>query len=82
MVRLQLYNGSKTKEAWNPESPEFIDDWKPEECVIKAKAVQVTYGSHVNVYFANGQELYLGYDGEGFLEYEGVFYGDLIVESL
>jgi len=74
-----LFNGAKTKEAWNPESPEFIDDWKPEEHTIKCDAVQVTYCDHVKV-IAGDDLIEFHWDKDGFIEHNGVFYGDFIVD--
>jgi hypothetical protein len=77
---VRLFNGAKTKEAWNPNSPEFIDDWKPEELVIKCDAVQMTYGSHVKVH-VDDDMIEFFWDKDGFIEHNGVFYGDFIVDN-
>lgn len=79
-MTLRLFNGAKTKEAWNPDSPEFIDDWKPEELVIKCDAVQMTYGSHVKVR-VDDDRIEFFWDQDGFIEHDGVFYGDFIVDN-
>ena len=76
----RLFNGAKTKEAWNPNSPEFIDDWKPEELVIKCDAVSVTYGGHVKVYVDDDMTDF-HWDKDGFIEHNGVFYGDFIADN-
>jgi cell wall-associated NlpC family hydrolase len=77
MITIHLFNGSRTKDAWNHESPEFVDDWKPETTEIKARAVQVTYRDHIKVYQGNGDLLELNWDGDGHIEHEGVYYGDM-----
>lgn len=79
---LRLFNGATTKEAWNPDSPEFIDDWKPEELDIKCHSVQVTYGCHIKVE-VDGEDSRLEFfwTNDGFIEHNGVFYGDFIVEG-
>ncbi len=77
---MYLYNGAKTEAAWDSNSPEFVDDWKPEERQIEADAVQVTYGCHVKVYI--GDELIDFWWGKnGLIFYEGVFYGDFTVSA-
>jgi len=77
---LRLFNGSRTKESWDPASPAFIDDWKPEELVITCSSVQVTYGDHVKVEIdGRDDRLELLWSHDGFLEHDGVFYGDFIV---
>jgi hypothetical protein len=81
MVRLNLYNGSTTKEAWNPNSPEFVDDWKPEERVILCDSVQLTYGNHLKIYFSDGHVDDYPIDEDGFLVVDKVFYGDFLVEK-
>ena len=77
-MKLHLYNGSKTKKAWDETSPHFIDDWKPEEKYIKCDAVQVTYRMHIKVYLKQEQILELFWDGD-LVKHEGVFYGDFSV---
>lgn len=76
---LRLFNGSKTKESWNENSPEFIDDWKPEEKLIPCDSVQITYRDHIKVYSEkdNGHILDLYWTPDYFIEHEGVFYGDI-----
>ena len=81
MVNLRLFNGAKTREAWNPESPEFIDDWKPEERVIKCDSVQLTYGCDLKVYRDDDVQC-LDLTSDGFIKYRGVFYGDFEVTAL
>lgn len=78
---LRLTNGAKTREAWNPNSPEFIDDWKPEEVELNVNSVRITYGDHIKVCLVNNELLELFWDpGYNDIEYEGVFYGDLDLE--
>jgi len=79
MVTLRLFNGSKTKEAWNRDSPEFVDDWKPEARDILADAVQVSYGQTVTVTIDDEQRLYF-FDGD-LLDVDGVYYGDFEILS-
>lgn len=74
----RLFNGADTKEAWNPDSPEFIDDWKPKELRIECDTVQVTYRDHIHVY-KDDCLLEFHWDEDGYLEHEGVYYGDFII---
>ena len=76
----RLFNGAKTKEAWNPDSPDFVDDWKPEELTIECEAVQVTYGHHVKLVVGDDM-VDFHWSEDGFIEHNGVFYGDFIVEN-
>lgn len=78
LVVFRLFNGAKTKEAWNPNSEHFIDDWKPEELCIECEQVQVTYGSHIKL-AVDGDLVEFSWSDDGFIEHEGVFYGDFIV---
>jgi len=77
-MKLHLWNGSKTKKAWDMTSPEFIDDFKPEEAFIQCDAVQVTYGMHIKVHLKQKRILELFWDDD-LVEHEGVFYGDFTV---
>lgn len=77
-VVLRLFNGSRTKEAWNPWSPEYIDDQKPEERYISCDRVQWTYGCNIKVYYGDEQQV-LPLTVDGFVLHEGVFYGDFVV---
>lgn len=79
-LTLRLFNGAKTKEAWNPKSIHFIDDWKPEEHIVDCSAVQVTYGDHIKVE-TEKDRLEFYWDQDGFIEHDGVFYGDFIVAA-
>jgi hypothetical protein len=79
MLIFRLFNGASTKEAWNPKSKEFIDDWKPEELSIGCLSVQVTYGDHIKVDTGNDL-LEFFWDEDNFIEHNGVFYGDFLVE--
>jgi hypothetical protein len=81
MVKLRLFNGAKTREAWNPDSPKFIDNWKPEERVIKCDSVQLTYGCDLKVYQGDDVQ-YLELTIDGFVKYRGVFYGDFEVTAM
>ena len=74
-----FYNGSKTKEAWNPDSPEFIDDWKPETLAVKCESLTVTYGSILclwGVPSEDGDFWRLEIDKDGFVQINDVYYGD------
>ena len=84
MVKLKLYNGSRTKEAWNADSPEFIDDWKPEEREFVVKTVQITYGFHLKAYpeGPDGDVMEMYWDEEGFLHHDECFFGDMEVTCL
>lgn len=84
-IKLVLFNGSKTREAWNPESPEFIDDWKPEEREIEAHHVQVTYATTVTLRDdIDGNETVYEFNSEdpGLLVVDGVFYGDFSIMAV
>jgi hypothetical protein len=78
--QFRLFNGAKTREAWNPKSAEFVDDWKPESLTLECEAVQVTYGSHIHVHSDDGFTEFFWTD-DGFIEHDGVFYGDFIVDA-
>jgi hypothetical protein len=79
-VVLELYNGATTKEAWDEHSPHFIDDWKPETRKVLCEWVQVTYRDTVRCEPVGvHSELYLEWDDDGFLEYDGCYFGDLSV---
>lgn len=76
---LRLFNGAKTKEAWNPASPEFIDDWKPHECFLHCTSVHVVYRDHIHVDLDTGKMLDLHWDKDGHIPYDSVFYGDFAI---
>lgn len=77
-----LFNGAKTKAAWDENSSEFIDDGKPEERRIPCAVVQVTYGTCVHLYdhYAN-MILALAWTEKDpdLLFLDGVWYGDFQV---
>jgi hypothetical protein len=77
-LAFRLYNGAKTKEAWNPASPHFIDDWKPEMLEMPCDYVQFTYGHHISVE-CDDERVEFFVDNDGYIEHEGVFYGDFVV---
>ena len=77
-MKLHLFNGAKTKTAWDSDSPDFIDNWKPEEKTIKCDLVQVTYGEHLRVILKEEEILSIFWKDD-LIEHEGVFYGDFIV---
>lgn len=88
MVDIHFFNGARTKSAWDDTSPDFIDDWKPEERTIRCERVQVTYGKHIKMYGvvdrrAAGEWIDLvdlWFDGS-LVPFEGVFYGDFIIAA-
>ena len=77
-MKVTLYNGAKSKNAWNEDSPEFIDDCKPERTELQADFVQVTYGDHIKI-GTRGHRLELFWH-DGFIHHDGIFYGDFLVE--
>lgn len=84
MLKLILWNGATTKDAWNEKSPEFVDDFKPEDRVILCTEVQVTYRDHIKVTLPDDGEgddlLELFWSGDQFIEYDGCFFGDFTVQ--
>lgn len=85
MIELYLFNGAATRNAWNPKSPEFIDDWKPEERTITADHVQVTYATSVTLReWDGGPELVYLFDEDdpGLLVVDGAFYGDFTIRAV
>jgi DNA-directed RNA polymerase alpha subunit len=76
---LRLFNGARTKEAWNPDSPEFIDDWKPHECFLPCTSVHIVYRDRIHVDLDTGKMLDLHWDKDGYIPYDSVFYGDFAV---
>ena len=72
---VHLFNGSKTKDAWDPQSPEFIDGWKPEYHDFECEGAQLTYNTHLKVYPKDAPAIFLDFDGE-YIVHNGVFYGD------
>lgn len=78
-LHLVLYNGSHTRDAWNPASADFIDDWKPERRIIDCDAVVITYGEEARV-IRDSEEVEYPFTDDGFLFVDGVYYGDLSIE--
>lgn len=76
---LTLWNGADTKSAWDPESPDFIDDLKPRELKLKCDMVQVTYRDHIKIYTDDNLMLDLVWGTDGYIEHDGVYYGDFSV---
>lgn len=76
---LRLFNGARTKEAWNPDSPEFIADWKPHECFLHCTSVHVIYRDYIHVDLDTGKMLDLHWDKDGRIPYDNVFYGDFAI---
>ena len=75
-MTVRFFNGAKTKSAWDAESPDFIDDWKPEERSIRCQGVQITHGCHIKMRgYLDDDTLDLWYEGD-FVVFDGVFYGD------
>ena len=83
MIRVRFFNGAKTKSAWDPKSPEFIDDCKPEERTVECDGVALTYCQHLRLSGVVGEndqeptlEVEIWEDNELFF-FDGVFYGDV-----
>ncbi|MGN6186853.1 MAG: hypothetical protein ACTHQM_24730 [Thermoanaerobaculia bacterium] len=78
-LRLVLYNGSHTLDAWDPNSPAFIDDWKPKNRVIECDAVVMTYRAHLRV-FRDDVDTEYEFTSDGILFVDGIYYGDFSIE--
>lgn len=81
-LQIRLWNGATTRDAWNPDSPEFIDDFKKEERLLHAASVRVTYGSRIQMEdvdeFPDEKPFQVEWDDEdNLIELDGVFYGDI-----
>jgi hypothetical protein len=82
MVKLHLWNGSATKEAWDENSPLYVDDCKPEQRDIYGEFVQVTYGAVVRVINGSDERNFsFDKDDHDLLLVDGIYYGDFIVEA-
>lgn len=75
---LQLFNGATTKQAWNPDSPHFIDSWKPESMEVECDSVTVKFGTHITAQIGDDSNDYYISD-DGLIEHEGVFYGSFAI---
>lgn len=82
MINIHLFNGAKTKDAWDENSPEFIDGWKPESRDIVADDIQITYRDHIKIYHSNDRVVDLFWSEDGYIELDGVFYGDVSIQAL
>ena len=81
MIQVRLFNGSKTRVAYNPESPEFIDDWKPEERFLLADWVVLTYGGTLRIGLPNDDVLHLVWYDDGLMHYDKVYCGDVSISD-
>lgn len=82
MLTLSLHNGSHTKEAWNADSPHFIDDWKPQGRMYhNLKSVSVAYACHIKAETEKGDWIDFMIDSEGFVVHDNVYYGDFTVTA-
>jgi hypothetical protein len=82
-MQVNFFNGAKTPDAWDPKSPAYIDDWKPESQVVDCAGVQVTYGAHLKLFMHDGEVKDFFWSEKGLIELDGVFYGDfsIVVED-
>lgn len=78
---LTLWNGAETKSAWDCDSPDFIDDFKPLELKLPCDSVQVTYRDHIKIWQGNEIMLDLVWDKDGYIEHDGVYYGDFTISE-
>jgi hypothetical protein len=77
---LQLFNGATTKQAWNPDSPHFIDSWKPESMEVECDSVTVKFGTHITAEIGDEANDYYISD-DGLIEHDGVFYGSFAISN-
>jgi len=83
-IKIHFYNGAKTKAAWDPESPDFVDDWKPEERTVKCDDLALTFSQHLRLFGVVGEdgqkaeEVEIWTDDDLFA-FDGVFYGDFAI---
>ena len=75
---LRFFNGATTKQAWNPDSPHFIDSWKPESMEVECDSVAVNFGTHITAQIGDDLNDYYISD-DGLIEHEGVFYGNFTI---
>lgn len=78
---LTLWNGAETKSAWDCNSPDFIDDFKPLELKLPCDSVQITYRDHIKIYKDDEEVLDLLWDNDGYIEHDGVYYGDFTISE-
>ena len=80
-IKISFFNGATSKSAWDPESPAFIDDWKPENRIVRCESVQVTYCQHLRLFGVVGDDgrkadvVEIWADDDLFV-FDGVYYGD------
>lgn len=85
-IRVRFFNGAKTKSAWDPESPDHIEDWKPEERTVECDDLVFTYCQHLRLFGVVGEdgqkveEVEIWRDDDLFA-FDGVFYGDVTITS-
>lgn len=79
MMKLILWNGARTQQAWNPKSKFYVDDIKPHERTIECTRVQVTYGCDLKWYDVDDVQYSVPIRSDGFIRLDGVFYGDFSV---
>lgn len=76
-VLLRLFNGARTKEAWNSDSDLFVDDWKPVSRYIRCHSVHWTYGTDLRILMEkNNDPSELEIDPDGYVLMDGIYYGD------
>ena len=83
---LQLFNGATTKQAWNPESPHFIDGWKPESMEVECDWVTVKFGTHITAAIRNNFNDFIDFkdyyiSDDGLIEHDGFFYGSFAISN-
>jgi len=85
-IRVHFFNGAKTKTKWDPESPEFMDDWKPQERTVECDSTSLTYCQHLRLFGVVGEdgqkveEVEIWRDDDLFA-FDGVLYGDVTITS-
>ena len=90
-LQVRLFNGADTSEAWNPDSPHFIDDCKPLEAVFHCDSVHDVYGWNIKLIGVDASEVAPGSDygldtlwlhrerEYDLIQYGGNFYGDILI---
>jgi len=85
-IRVRFFNGAKTKSAWDPASPDFIDDWKPEERTVECDDLTLVYSQHLRLFGVVGEdgqreEVVELWTDDDLFAFDGVFYGDLSITA-
>jgi hypothetical protein len=84
-IEIRFFNGARSQSAWDTESPNFVDGWKPEERTVRCESMSMTYAVHLRLHnVIDGEKVIEEVEVvivDDLLVLDGVFYGDMFVQE-